>query len=140
MIHCTKVGLPTAVRPNWRSTAAVVGLGGQWLSQRGMGGVGRWCGACGGEAGGGRWPEMVACVEVLMKEPVARRTAVPGASHDGQVGRGWRGDVGVLPRRCSFLLGGTPKVVSKGPRTAAAVSKESRNGGGGIKEVPTRGQ
>jgi hypothetical protein len=70
--------------------------------------VGRWCGARGGEAGGGRWPEMAACMEALAKELVVQRTTVPRASRGGRVGRG--------------------------PRTAVVVSKKSQNSGGGVKE------
>jgi hypothetical protein len=69
-----------------------------------------WCGACGGKAEGGRWPEMASRMEAIAKEPAARWTEVPEAPHSGRVG--WA------------------------PGTTAAMSKESQNGGGGVKEVP----
>jgi hypothetical protein len=58
-------GLPMVVRPGRRSTVAVVGLGGRRQRRRGRRDPGRWCGACGGEAGGERWPEMADCVEAV---------------------------------------------------------------------------
>jgi hypothetical protein len=105
-------GLPTAARPGRRSTAVVAGLGGRRRHWRGRRGALRWCGACGGEARGGQWPEMAARVEALVKEPAARRTVVLGAHRGGQVGRS--------------------------PETVVTKSKESQNGDGGIKEAPTR--
>jgi hypothetical protein len=72
-------GLPTAARPDRRSTAVVAGPGGRRRHWRGRRGAPRWCGACGGEARGGRWPEMAARVEALAKEPAARQTVVSGA-------------------------------------------------------------
>jgi hypothetical protein len=64
----------------------VAGPRGRRWHRRGHRGEGRWCGACGGEAVGGRWPEMAAHMEALMKEPAARRRAVPGAPCGGVEG------------------------------------------------------
>jgi hypothetical protein len=58
-------GLPTVVRPDRRLTMVVAGLRGRRQHQSGRRGVARWCGACGGEAGCGRWSEMVAHVEAV---------------------------------------------------------------------------
>jgi hypothetical protein len=58
-------GLPMAVQPRRRLMVAVVGFGGRRRHQRGRRGVGRWCGACGGEVGGARWSEMAARVEAV---------------------------------------------------------------------------
>jgi hypothetical protein len=58
-------GLTMAARPGRRLTAVVAGLGGRWWCQRGRRVAGRLCGACGGEAEGGRWPEMAAHVEAF---------------------------------------------------------------------------
>jgi hypothetical protein len=57
-------------------------------------------------------------VEALTMEPVAQRTMVPGAPRGGWV----------------------ELLVLKGPRMAVVASKESQNGGGGVKEVPARGR
>jgi predicted amidohydrolase len=76
-------GLPTAARLGRRSTAVVAGPEGRRRRRRGRRGAECWCGACGGKARGGRWPEMVAHMEALVKETTARRTAVPEAPHGG---------------------------------------------------------
>jgi hypothetical protein len=51
-------GLPILARPGRRLTMMVVGLRGRRRRWRGCRGAGRWCRACGGEAGadgGRRW-------------------------------------------------------------------------------------
>jgi hypothetical protein len=58
-------GLPMAARPGRRSTPAIAGLRGRRQHQRGGRDARRWCGACGDEARGGRWPEMVDHVEAV---------------------------------------------------------------------------
>jgi hypothetical protein len=67
-------GLPTVAWPDRRLMAVITVLRGRHR------GVGHWCGACGGKAEGGQWPEMATRVE-----------AVPGRRRRWQLdGRRWR--------------------------------------------------
>jgi hypothetical protein len=58
-------GLPTAARRGRRSMTVVAWLGGRRRHLGGRRGVGRWWGACGGKAKGGRCSEMAAHMEAV---------------------------------------------------------------------------
>jgi hypothetical protein len=101
-----------AAQPDRRSTVAVARPRGRRRCQGGHRGVRQWCGACGGEAGGGRWPETVQEVDRWLPEPFQWPSGV-GSRNGG------RGIEGVLERQWR-----------RSPGTAVAASKMSRHGGG----------